>query len=118
MKLTAVRVQNFRSIVDSEVVQIRDTVTVLVGKNEQGKTTFLRALASFNPKNRYSPGDLPNHLRAYLEEKPAAEIPIVCLWLSPNSDERKALTGVLADASVHQTEVMGFSGTCRSIAPS
>jgi energy-coupling factor transporter ATP-binding protein EcfA2 len=98
MKLTAVRVQNFRSIVDSEVVQLSDRVTVLVGKNEQGKTTFLRALASLNQKNRYSPSDLPNHLRADLEEKSPAEIPIIRAWLSPEADERKALGGILADA--------------------
>jgi energy-coupling factor transporter ATP-binding protein EcfA2 len=98
MKLTSVRVQNFRSIVDSEVVQLSDRVTVLVGKNEQGKTTFLRALASLNPKDRYSPSDLPNHLRADLEEKPASDIPIIRAWLSPETGERKALTGILADA--------------------
>src|SRR5260370_12463074 len=98
MKLKAVRVENFRLITASEVVQLSDRVTVLMGKNEQGKTTFLRALASLNQKNRYSPSDLPNHLRADLEEKPPAEIPIIRAWLSPEADERKALTGILADS--------------------
>jgi energy-coupling factor transporter ATP-binding protein EcfA2 len=97
MRLTGVRVQNFRSIVDSEVVQL-DRVTVLVGKNEQGKTTFLRALASLNPKNRYAPGDLPKHLRANLEEKSPADIPIICAWLSPNGEERKTLDAIVTDA--------------------
>ena len=96
MKLTAVRVQNFRSIVDSELVQL-DRVTVLVGKNEQGKTTFLRALHSLNPKSRYAPSDLPNHLRANLEEKWAADIPVICARLSPTGEERKALVPILSD---------------------
>jgi energy-coupling factor transporter ATP-binding protein EcfA2 len=97
MKLKSVRVYNFRSIVDSGVVEICDRVTVLVGKNEQGKTTFLRALASLNRKERYSPSDLPNHLRADLEERPPAEIPIVKAWLCPETFEKKALTTILAD---------------------
>lgn len=90
--------ENFRSIVDSEVVQLAETVTVLVGKNEQGKTTFLRALASLNPQSRYAPNDLPNHLRAGLEEKKPAEIPIVRAWLSPDGEERKALAQIVTDA--------------------
>jgi energy-coupling factor transporter ATP-binding protein EcfA2 len=98
MRLKAVRVQNFRSIVDSETVQIEEKVTVLVGKNEQGKTTFLRALASVNPKSRYSPSDLPNHLRAVLDERPPADIPMVQLWLAPDSEERKALGGAITEA--------------------
>jgi energy-coupling factor transporter ATP-binding protein EcfA2 len=102
MKLTSVRVQHFRSIVDSELVPLSDRVTVLVGKNEQGKTTFLRALASLNQKNRYSASDLPNHLRADLEEKPAAKIPIIQAWLSPDMDERNILSQILSDAA--QTE--------------
>ena len=43
MKLTSVRITNFRSIQDSTEFQIGD-VTCLVGKNESGKTAFLRAL--------------------------------------------------------------------------
>jgi hypothetical protein len=98
MKIVSARVKNYRSIVDSEVVQLSERVTVLVGKNEQGKTTFLRALASINPKSRYAPGDLPNHLRASLEERAPSEIPIVCAWLLPDSEERDALSDILADA--------------------
>jgi predicted ATP-dependent endonuclease of OLD family len=50
VKLTSVRVQNYRSIEDSGEVKIED-VTSLVGKNESGKTTFLRALHLLNPLN-------------------------------------------------------------------
>ena len=48
MKLTKVRIREFQSIQDSTEVEIGD-VTCLVGKNESGKTAFLRALCRLNP---------------------------------------------------------------------
>lgn len=48
MKLIRARVQNYKSIVDSEWVDF-DQVTCLVGKNESGKTAFLQALEKLNP---------------------------------------------------------------------
>lgn len=97
MRVRAVQVLNFRSVVDSEPVEITDRVTVLIGKNEQGKTNFLRGLASFNPRVRYSAGDLPNHLRARLEEANQAAIPEVRLWLLPDRQDRQALQRIVPD---------------------
>jgi predicted ATPase len=48
MKLTSCRVQNYRSIHDSGWVDM-DDIAVVVGKNESGKTSFLKALWKFNP---------------------------------------------------------------------
>ena len=48
MKLTSVRVTNFRSVEDSGEFKTPHT-TCLVGKNEAGKTALLLALASLNP---------------------------------------------------------------------
>ena len=48
MKLTSCRVQNYRSILDSGWVEL-DDIAVIVGKNESGKTSFLKALWKFNP---------------------------------------------------------------------
>ncbi len=48
MKLVKVRVQNYKSILDSGWVEM-DDVTCLVGKNESGKTAFLQALEKLNP---------------------------------------------------------------------
>jgi hypothetical protein len=48
MKLTSCRVQDYRSIIDSGWVDI-DDIGVIVGKNESGKTSFLKALWKFNP---------------------------------------------------------------------
>jgi predicted ATP-dependent endonuclease of OLD family len=91
VKLAWVRVQNFRSIVDSGSVEIEEAVTVLIGKNEQGKTNFLRGVRSFNSQQKYSPSDLPNHLRPALEEKKAAEIPMVSLTFTLEPNDRKRL---------------------------
>ncbi len=49
MRLTKVRVGLFENIVDSTEVEIEADVTCLVGKNESGKTAFLRALYRLNP---------------------------------------------------------------------
>jgi predicted ATP-dependent endonuclease of OLD family len=48
MKLTRVRVHNFKSIADTGWVPI-EQVTCLVGKNESGKTAFLQALERLKP---------------------------------------------------------------------
>ncbi len=48
MKLTKFRVENFRSIQDSGWVEL-DDIAVIVGKNEAGKTSLLKALWKFNP---------------------------------------------------------------------
>ena len=51
MKLTSVTVQSFRNFVQAQTVKIEPDMTVLVGKNEAGKTTLLKALHRLNPAN-------------------------------------------------------------------
>ena len=51
MKLVSARIQNYRCISDSGEVPVDEAVTCLVGKNESGKTAFLRALHLLNPLN-------------------------------------------------------------------
>ncbi len=48
MILKSVRIQNFKSIMDSEVFSL-DEVTCLVGKNESGKTAILQAISKIKP---------------------------------------------------------------------
>ncbi|MEW6306579.1 MAG: AAA family ATPase [Verrucomicrobiota bacterium] len=48
MKLTRFKVQHYRCILDSGWIDVED-LTVLVGKNESGKTSLLKALCQFNP---------------------------------------------------------------------
>jgi predicted ATP-dependent endonuclease of OLD family len=49
MKLTAFRIKNYRSIVDTGWCDLSlDNITVLIGQNESGKTAILEALTSFS----------------------------------------------------------------------
>lgn len=48
LTVAKVRVRNFRNIDDTDWIPI-DRVTALVGRNESGKSAFLRALHKFNP---------------------------------------------------------------------
>src|SRR5437773_9777728 len=48
MKLRSFRVQNYRCIDDSGEAPV-EHIKALVGKNESGKTTILKALHKFNP---------------------------------------------------------------------
>ena len=54
MKLISVKIERFKNIVASQTILIEEDVTGLIGKNESGKTTILRALYRLNPAN---PGD-------------------------------------------------------------
>lgn len=49
MRLESVRVQLFRNVVDSEVIDVDPQVTCFVGKNESGKTALLNAIYRLNP---------------------------------------------------------------------
>lgn len=93
MRLVAARVRNLRSIIDSGKVEIEDRVTFLVGRNEQGKTTFLRGLASYSEKYAYMPTDMPTRLRPSLEQKDSirkASVPVV--GAAQELDGRQSLT--------------------------
>jgi predicted ATPase len=48
MRVTAFRVEHYRSVLDSGWVEIGD-MTAIVGKNESGKTSLLKALWKCNP---------------------------------------------------------------------
>ncbi|MDE0243942.1 MAG: AAA family ATPase [Gammaproteobacteria bacterium] len=50
MRLKAFRVQMYRPILDSGWIDV-DDITVVVGKNESGKTALLKALHKFKPFN-------------------------------------------------------------------
>lgn len=51
MKLAAVTIQKFRNFVEPQRIEIEPDVTALVGKNESGKTSILKALHRLNPAN-------------------------------------------------------------------
>lgn len=49
MKLKSGHVLNYKSILDSGIVQIEPDITCLLGKNESGKTAFLETLYKIHP---------------------------------------------------------------------
>lgn len=84
-RLESVRVQNYRSIADSGVVDIENDVTSLIGENESGKTNFLYALRSLNLGEEYEEDDLCLYNQGDRRQKDDFETPIITAVFSCNS---------------------------------
>jgi predicted ATPase len=69
MKLTSIRVQTFKSVLDSTEVLIQDDVTCVVGKNESGKSAFLNAIYRLNPVNTGAKFEVQRNYPAWLEKR-------------------------------------------------
>ncbi|WP_396127358.1 AAA family ATPase [Acidicapsa acidisoli] len=69
MKLTSVRVENFKSILDSNEVAIQSDVTCIVGKNESGKSAFLNALYRLRPVNASAKFEVKKQYPAWLDKR-------------------------------------------------
>src|SRR3989344_6066637 len=52
MKLKKFIIKNYKSITDSGDCYLTDTITILAGKNESGKTSILEALEDFDTDNK------------------------------------------------------------------
>lgn len=91
MKLKTVHVTNFRSVLDSGPVEIGET-TCLVGKNEAGKTAFLKALEGLKPVGdsfKYDKTrDYPRrHLNSYGRRHGEREALVVStVWILSDAD--------------------------------
>lgn len=83
----AVRIQHFRSILDSGEVDLESEITALIGENESGKTNFLEALRTFNRGYSYSREDLCSYVREeLLSDKEPEDIPIITIWFQGSLD--------------------------------
>lgn len=51
MRLKSFRMQNYRCVIDSGVVEVEESKTILVDPNEAGKSAILKALQQINPPN-------------------------------------------------------------------
>lgn len=58
IKISKIRILNYKSIYDSKDIIIQDRITVLAGKNESGKTNVLKALDAFY-NDYFSEEDIP-----------------------------------------------------------
>lgn len=54
MLVSTVRIQNYKSIVDTGWIELEKDITTLLGRNESGKTSFLQAISSFSDDDTYS----------------------------------------------------------------
>lgn len=99
MQLETFRIQNFRSINDSGVIDI-SRITALLGRNESGKSNLLRALHSLNPAEGFKAlnpiKDFPRH-RGLGECKDSTPV-VQSTWIL-NQEEQLALTAILPRAA-------------------
>lgn len=75
MKIIKARVQNYRSIIDSEEFNIDNDKTILVGPNEAGKTALLQAIQHLNPPKENKPlNPLRDYPRAHYSKINTGEV--------------------------------------------
>lgn len=94
MKLIKARVQNYRSVEDSEEFEIGD-LTCLVGKNEAGKTALLSALRALRPSKSQSFDidetiDYPRRFSTRFDDRhPNGQAEVVRTWWSLDDLDKK-----------------------------
>lgn len=121
MKLTKVRIQNYRSVEDSEEFEIGD-LTCLVGKNEAGKTALLSAMRGLKPSESFEfdePIDYPRRFATRFDDrhpKGMAEV-IRTWWQLEDADkavvERKFGAGVLKGDTFQSHFGFRYKDKCR-----
>ncbi len=103
MKLTKVRVQNYRSVEDSEEFEI-DGLTCLVGKNEAGKTALLSAIRGLKPAQPFEFDEVIDYPRRFStrfdDRHPGGSAEVIRTWWrleGPDNDavEKRFGPGVL-----------------------
>jgi predicted ATP-dependent endonuclease of OLD family len=92
MKLDSFRVQNYRSILDSGWVDVRDILTI-VGKNESGKTSLLKALWKLKPF-RAAPYSLDREWPRGKRKARSPAAPVVTAKFTFSDNEQKTLSQV------------------------
>lgn len=106
MKLEAFRVQNYKRIEDTGWVTCRD-LTVLVGKNEAGKSAVLKSLSKIKP----SDGEGYDGLREFPRNRFTSEFdsqdwPVASVRLRLDDDEQAELEDVAPDLADVTTVVV------------
>ena len=65
MKITKIKIKNFRILVDSEL-ELNDKLSILIGKNNSGKTSFMVLFHKFYDSGKVQFDDFPLHLREHI----------------------------------------------------
>lgn len=102
MLVTSVEIQSFRNITNKQVMEVDPEVTCLIGKNESGKTTILKALHRLNPANNaddfHVTTDYPRrHLARDRKSKTLPEVaPVAATFAleAPDFDALEEMAGV------------------------
>lgn len=111
MKLTKVRVQNYRSVEDSGEFDIGD-LTCLVGKNEAGKTALLSAMRGLKPSQPFEFDEVIDYPRRFStrfdERHPDGKAEVIRTWWRLEDADKAAVeerfgAGVL-NGDVFQSE--------------
>jgi hypothetical protein len=96
MRIAKFKVQDFLSLRNTGEVSLDGSVTLLLGKNEHGKTNILRALESFDSGRKYGVDDLCNYsgVRGRIEARgdERVEVPLVTLWFQVEDQDRNRLS--------------------------
>ena len=95
MRLKSFRVQNFRSVVDSGLIEATD-IMVLVGSNQSGKTSILRGLYSISLTHKYDEQNeltqLNNINKKFADgDLQSQDLPIITATFLLQEDDRKNL---------------------------
>ncbi|MEV4374560.1 AAA family ATPase [Nonomuraea sp. NPDC049637] len=106
--LIRARVTDYRSVEDSEVFDVEDDVTCLVGKNESGKTTLLQALYRLKPVETVKFDeviDFPARKTKERKQLPAnQQVPVVRATFRLNEEETKTIEAELGPKALRNPE--------------
>lgn len=94
MKLIRARVQNYRSVEDSEAFEIGD-LTCLVGKNEAGKTALLSALRGLKPAQAFAYDETIDYPRRFAtrfdDRHPDGTAEVIRTWWQLSASDQAAV---------------------------
>lgn len=121
MKLTRVRVQNYRSVEDSEEFEI-GALTCLVGKNEAGKTALLSAIRGLKPSEEFEFDEAIDYPRRFAtrfdERHPDGTAEVIRTWWQLEDADRVAVerrfgAGVLKSDTFQSHFGFRYEDDCR-----
>ncbi|MGW6449781.1 ATP-dependent nuclease [Lentzea sp. NPDC055074] len=110
MRLEKIKVERFRNFTDTQTMQVEPHVTCLVGKNESGKTTVLKALHRLNPANSPDSFDLAveyprRRLARDRRRNKLDEVEPIVAWFSLEVSEVAQVASILGFEPPAGTEV-------------
>ena len=99
MRIKKIRIRNFKSIIDSGYITLDQDITVLLGKNEAGKTSILEALEYFDYD--YEDEDLSQDSEAWEKldsgEIDERDIPITTICFEIEDKDKPKLVNIHPD---------------------